>query len=133
MDRVAAVLARLITAAALGVVAGVHLYLAPRYAVVGDTVTLRDLLLIQAAVAATSALALLVRPGRLVWLAAGAVGLASLSAVVVTVYVAVPAFGPLPRVFEPIWYVEKVVAALAAGTAVAAAAVGLARRRVVRR
>jgi hypothetical protein len=44
---------------------------------------------------------------------------------VVTVYVAVPAIGPLPRIFEPVWYAEKVLAAAAAGTASLAALHGL--------
>ncbi len=116
----------LVAAAALVLVAGIHLQLAPGYALVGDQVTQGDLFRAQAVVAAVVALALLVRPGRVVWFAAAAVGLASLLAVVVTVYVAVPAFGPFPRIFEPIWYGEKVAAALAAGVALAAALAGLA-------
>lgn len=118
-------LVRLVAAAALAVVAGVHLDLAGGCALVGDEVTQGDLFRVQAAVAGVVALALLVRPARVVWLVAAAVGLASLLAVVVTVYVAVPATGPLPRVFEPVWYAEKAVAAVAAGTALVAALTGL--------
>ena len=84
-----------------------------------------DLFKVQAAVAGIVALALLVRPTPMVWLLAAAVGLASLLAVVVTVYVAVPAIGPLPRVFEPVWYPEKVLAAAAAAAALLAGLVGL--------
>lgn len=118
-------LLRVGAAAALAVVAGVHIHLADGYSLLGDRVTQGDLFRVQAAVAAVVALALLVRVSRSIWLAAAAVGLASLLAVVVTVYVPVPALGPLPRVFEPIWYGEKVAAAVAAGTALAAAAAGL--------
>ncbi len=118
-------LLRVVAAAALAVVAGVHLRLAPGYSLLGDSVTQGDLFRAQAAVAAVVALALLFRASRVVWLAAAAVGLASLLAVVVTVYVAVPALGPLPRIFEPIWYGEKVVAAVAAGTALTVAGAGL--------
>ncbi len=118
-------LVRLVAAAALTVVAGVHLDLAAGYALVGDQVTQGDLFRVQAAVAGVVALALLVRPARVVWLMAAAVGLASLLAVVVTVYVAVPAVGPLPRIFEPVWYAEKAVAAVAAGAALLAALTGL--------
>ncbi len=123
-NRATTVLLRALAAAALGVVAGVHLHLAPGYTLVGDQVTQGGLFRVQAGVAALVALALLARPVRLVWLAAAAVGLASLLAVVVTVYIAVPAIGPLPRIFEPIWYGEKVVAAVAAGTAAVAAFTG---------
>lgn len=42
-----------------------------------------------------------------------------------TVYVAVPAIGPLPRLFEPVWYAEKVLAAAAAGAACFAGAIDL--------
>ena len=118
-------LVRLVAAAALLVVAGVHLDLAAGYALIGEQVTLGDLFRVQAGVAGLVALAVLVRPARVVWLAAAAVGFASLLAVVATVYVAVPAIGPLPRIFEPVWYAEKVVAAVAAGAAVLAALTGL--------
>ena len=118
-------LLRVLAAAALVVVAGVHVRLAPGYSLVGDQVTQGALFRVQAAIATVVALALLARPVRLVWLAAATVGLASLLAVVVTVYVAVPAIGPLPRIFEPIWYGEKVVAAAAAGTALVTSLAGL--------
>ncbi len=112
--------ARLIAAGALAVVAGIHAQLAPRYAPIGEQVTQADLFRVQAGVAAVAAIAVLLRPGRLVRLFAAAVALASLVAVVVTVYVAIPAIGPFPRVFEPIWYGEKVVATVAAAVALAA-------------
>lgn len=127
MTGVPAPLVRVVAVAALAVVAGVHLHLAPGYTLVGDQVTQGDLFRVQAVLALAVALALLVRPARLVWLAAAGVGLASLLAVVVTVYVAVPAVPPFPRIYEPIWYGEKVVAAVAAAVALAAALAGLAR------
>jgi peptidoglycan/LPS O-acetylase OafA/YrhL len=125
MTRAPLLLVRLVAASALGVVAGVHLHLAPGYALLGDQVTHGDLFRAQSAVAGVAALALVARPTRPVWLLAAAVGVASLLAVVVTVYVAAPAIGPLPRIFEPVWYAEKVLAAAAAGTACLAALVGL--------
>lgn len=120
-----ALLVRLVAAAALLVVADVHLDLAAGNALVGEQVTLGDLFRVQAAVAGVVALAALVWPVRVVWLVAAAVGFASLLAVVVTVYVVVPSVGPLPRIFEPVWYPEKVIAAVAAGAAVLAALAGL--------
>lgn len=124
MNRATTVLLRGLAAAALGVVAGVHLHLAPGYTLVGDQVTQGGLFRVQAGLATAVALALLARPVRLVWLAAATVGLGSVLAVVVTVYVAVPAIGPLPRIFEPIWYGEKVVAAVAAGAALVTSLAG---------
>lgn len=125
MARAPALLVRLVASTALAVVAGVHLHLAAGYALVGDQVTQGDLFRAQAGVAGVVALALVVRPTRLMWLLAAAVGLVSLLAVVVTVYVAVPAIGPLPRIFEPVWYAEKALAAASAGTAALAALLGL--------
>lgn len=129
MARAPALLVRLVAAVALAVVAGVHLDLAAGYALIGDQVTQGDLFRVQAAVAGIVALALLVRPTPMVWLLAAAVGLASLVAVVTTVYVAVPAIGPLPRLFEPVWYAEKVLAAAAAGAASFAGVIGFAAGR----
>lgn len=48
-----------------------------------------------------------------------------------------PGPGPLPVLYEPVWYAEKAVAAVAAGLAALGAAVSLAitlaeRRRAVR-
>ncbi len=88
-------------------------------------VTLAGLFVAQAVVAATVALWLLVQPGRAALVAAVLVGLASLGALVVSVYVRIPSIGPLPVLYEPLWYGEKVVAAVAAAVAAAWAAVAL--------
>jgi len=127
MLSVPVLLPRLVTVAALVVVAAVHLRLAPGYALIGEQVTQGDLFRAQAVASGVVALALLLRPRRVTWSAASVVALASLIAVVLTTYVAVPAVGPLPRVFEPVWYGEKLLAAVAAGAGFAAAVVGLAR------
>lgn len=58
------------------------------------------------------------------------VGLASLTALVLSVYVRIPSIGPFPVLYEPLWYAEKVAAAMAAGTAAVVALVAL--RRVLR-
>lgn len=116
---------RLVAVVALAVVAGVHLRLAEGCTLVGDLVTQGDLFPAQAAVAGVMALALLVRPTRVVWLLAAVVVLGSLLAVAVTVHVAVPAIGPLPRVFEPVWHGEKRIAAAAAAAAFVASLAGL--------
>ena len=113
-----------VAAVALAVSAYIHIDLAAGPVVADGQVTLAGLFIGQAIAAALVAVWVLVRGSRLSWLATGGVGLASLAALVVTVYVLVPSFGPLPAVYEPFWYAEKVVAAgaaaVAAGTAVVA-------------
>lgn len=102
MSRVLLLL-RLLTAAALAVVAAIHLHLAPGYALLGELVTHGDPIRAQAAAAAAVALALLVRPRGYGWLAVAVLGLRSRHAVVGPTYVAVPAPSPFPRIFEPAW------------------------------
>ena len=114
-----------VAAAALAVSAWLHVDLASGPLFSADGVTLAGLFVAQAAVAALAAVALLVRGSRLVWAGAGVVGLASLAALVLSVYVAIPALGPFPPLYEPFWYGEKAVAALTAAVAAAAAAVAL--------
>ena len=75
-----------------------------------------------------------VRAETLAVLAALAVAAGSLTALVLSVYVRLPSFGPFPVLYEPLWYGDKVVAAIAAGVATVAAVVALAAagRRPVR-
>ncbi len=119
---------RLLTAAALAVSAYVHVGLSssPYYA--GGQLTLGALFLAQAVVAAVVALCVAVRPSRAAYAAAAVVAAASFLALVLSTYVRLPSIGPLPVLYEPFWYAQKVVAAVAAGVAVLAAAAGLARR-----
>ena len=119
---------RLLTAAALAVSAYVHLDLSssPWYA--GGQLTLGALFLGQAVVAAVVALWVAVRPSRAAYVAAAVVAAASCAALVLSTYVRLPSVGPFPVLYEPVWYADKVVAAVAAGVALLAAAAGLARR-----
>ncbi len=119
-----------VEAAALAVTAYIHIDLAAGPMFADGQVTLAGLFVAQAIAAALVAVWVLIRGSRLAWLAAGGVGLASLAALVVTVYVLVPAIGPLPAVYEPFWYTEKVIAAVAAALAAAAALVTLLRLRL---
>lgn len=119
----------MLTALALLVSAYVHSDLAdPPWSDDGQ-VTLAGLFLAQAVVSAAIGLWLLVRPGRLVLLAAGALALASLVGVLASYFVKIPSLGPLPAVYEPFWYAEKVVVLVATGLATACAALALARQR----
>ena len=119
---------RLLTACALAVSAYLHVDLAEGYGVIGEQVTIGDLFLGQAAVAGLAALGLLVRPTRLTWAFAALVGFGSLVALVLTVYVAVPAIGPYPRIYEPVWFAEKTASAVSAAVAAAAGTAGLLAR-----
>ena len=116
---------RVLAAAALAASSYLHVALAQGPLVSGGQVTLAALFLAQAVVAGLVALWVLVRPGRLAWLAVLAVGGASFAALVLSVYVRIPAIGPFPVLYEPQWYGDKVAAAVAAAVAAVAAAVAL--------
>ncbi len=119
---------RLLTAAALAVSAYVHVDLSssPYYA--GGQLTLGALFLGQAVVAGLVALWVLGRPSRVAYAAAAAVAAASFLALVLSTYVRLPSVGPFPVLYEPVWYADKVDAAVAAGVALLASLAGLARR-----
>ncbi len=119
-----------VEALALAVTAYIHIDLAAGPMFADGQVTLAGLFIAQSVAAALAAVWVLARGSRLAWLAAGGVGLGSLVALVVTVYVLVPAIGPLPAVYEPFWYTEKVVAAVVAALAAAAALIALLKPRL---
>lgn len=124
---------RLVAATGLLVSAGVHLHLAGRYDLLGDAVTQGALFRAQAVAAVLAALLLaLRRPAAFVpaaFVPAVVVAAGSLAALVGTAYLRVPALGPLPALYEPIWFPAKVLAAAAAGVALLAAVAGLAAAR----
>lgn len=104
-----------VAAAGLAYDAKVHLHLAGNYDAIGSTITQGALFRIEAVVAILTAVALLVLDRRIVWLAAGLTGLAGVAAVVLYRYVDVGAIGPVPDMYEPIWYAEKTWSAVAEG------------------
>ena len=119
---------RLLTAAALSVSAWIHAGLSSSPYAAGGQITLGALFLAQAVVAALVALWVAVRPSRAAYAAAAVVATASFVALVLSTYVRLPSVGPFPVLYEPVWYADKVVAAVAAGVALLAALAGLARR-----
>ena len=121
---------RLLIVAALAVSGWIHLDLADTFDAIGETITLGDLFRAQGVAALLVAGWLVVdrRSARPV-VAALLLGVASAAAVVLSVYVRLPAIGPLPEVYEPVWYAEKVTSAITAGVAAAGAAALLAVRR----
>lgn len=95
--------------------AKVHLQLADRYDAVGSTITQGQLFRVEAAVAILVAVALFVSDRRTVWAAAGLTGLAGVGAVLLYRYVDVGAIGPVPNMYEPVWFAEKTRSAYAEG------------------
>lgn len=82
---------------------------------------------IEAVVAVLSALFLIWRGSRLAWGAAFVVLVSAFVAVVLYRYVKVPQLGPIPSMYEPAWFTEKTVSAVAEGAGAVLAAIGLSR------
>ena len=94
-----------------------------------DRLTVGDLFRAQGVVSLLVATAVVTVRRRLVLLAAVLVAAASTAAVVSSVYLRVPALGPLPELYEPVWYTEKFVSATATAVAVLVGSAALLRRR----
>ncbi|MGV8965843.1 MAG: hypothetical protein ACOH2F_06150 [Cellulomonas sp.] len=125
------VVQRLLGAVTLGYSAYLHARIAverpPLFA--DGQVTLSGLFIAQATAATLVVFWVLVRPSVLAWLAFGAVAAGSLGALVLSVYVQVPSFGPFPVIYEPYWYQDKYLAAASAAAAVLVALVSVIRLR----
>jgi hypothetical protein len=118
-------LIRLAVFAGLAVDAYVHFHLAGDTGQTG-TISEGTLFWIQGAVAAVVAILVLVRPRPVPYLIAFLVAASAFGAVVLYRYVDVGAIGPLPDMYEPIWYTEKVVTTVAEAVATVGAAIGFA-------
>src|SRR3954452_22788370 len=125
--RVAAWALRVLTAGGLAVDAFVHQDLVGRYALNQGTaaVSQGDLFRIEAIVSGLVALALLISGRLLVWVAAWLVAASAVGAILVFRYHDPGALGPLPDMYEPFWFRQKPVAAVAEGLALVAATLGL--------
>lgn len=112
---------------ALGLVtdAVVHLRLASNYQLGASSgIGAGNVFRIEAVVALLAAIYVLVRANRTSYLVAFVVALSALAAVVLYRYVDVPQIGPLPAMYEPLWFFEKNLSAVAEAVAAAAAGVG---------
>ncbi len=119
-----------LVAVALVVTAVVHLQLAPGYQQVPhDGIGQGTLFQVQAVASLAAALYVLVRGTRSAFLVAAVTALAALAAVVTTSYVPLPAIGPLPSMYEPVWYPAKTLSAVAEAMAAVLAVVGRAAHR----
>jgi hypothetical protein len=124
---------RLLVVAGLAVDSYVHFHLAGDVGSDG-TVSEATLFQLQAVAAAVVAVLVLVRARPLSYAVAFLVAASALGAVLLYRYVDIGAIGPLPGMYEPVWYMEKVVTTVAEAVAAVAAALGcrhaLARSRV---
>lgn len=128
---VVGVVIRAVTVIGLIVDAVVHFQLAPSYQLAAPGgIGQGNLFRLEAAAAIVMALAVLVRPNRATYAGAFLIAFSALVAVVLYRYVDVPALGPIPSMYEPVWFMEKTVSAVAEAVSAAAALGGL---RLVRR
>jgi hypothetical protein len=115
----------LVVVAGLAVDAYVHIDLASTYDGVKSSVLSQgDLFRAEAVLAMLAAVALLVRPRRYTALFALVVAAGGVAAVLIYRYVDVGAFGPVPNMYEPVWYLEKTQSVWGEGIA-SVAALGL--------
>jgi hypothetical protein len=112
-----------LAAAGLAYDAYAHFDLAGTYdAVKTSDLSQGDLFRVEGVVAVLAALAILVRPRRYTALIAFAVGASALGAVLIYRYYQVKSIGPIPSMYEPVWYPEKTRSAWAEAVAAAASA-----------
>ena len=124
---------RVLTALALFIDAGVHIYLAPGYQAANPGgIGQGNLFLLESAAAVVVGLWVLIRGSRLSFALALAVALSAFAAVMLYRYVDIPAIGPMPAMYEPVWFFEKTLSAVAEGVGAVLAAIGLARATATR-
>ncbi|MGB9378076.1 MAG: hypothetical protein WCB04_11245 [Mycobacteriales bacterium] len=107
---------RALTAAALVYAGAIHLHLATRYDG-GGALSVGNQFRLQFAVSIVAALVLLI-PRRWALLPAVVVAVATLGAVLASVYLTVPAIGPIAALPHEPWYMEKSLSAIAEGAVV---------------
>ena len=124
---------RLLTVAGLVVDAVIHIHLAPGYQFAAPGgIGQGNLFRIEAALAIVAALGVLLRPARATYAAAFLVAAGGLAAVLLYRYVDVPAVGPIPSMYEPVWFGEKSLSAVAEGVSALAALISLLSARADR-
>lgn len=117
---------RLVTAAALAVDAYVHADLIDRYAPNrAGGLSQGDLFRLEAGVSALAALLVVLVAWRVVWVVAFAVAASAFAAVMLYAHYDIHAIGPIPDMYEPIWYSEKTFGAIAEAVAAGTSLLGL--------
>ncbi len=117
---------RVVVTAGLAVDAYVHADLASRYDPIRSSISQGNLFRVEAGVASLAALLVLLMARRETYAFALMVVASAFGAIMLYRYVNVGTLGPLPNMYEPIWFTEKTVAAVAEAVALLAALVGLA-------
>lgn len=124
------VVLRGLAAAALAVDAVVHARLAHGYqSAAPEGIGEGNLFLAEAAAAALAAVYVLIRGSKPAWVVALLTAGGGLAALLLYRYVDIPAFGPFPAMYEPVWFFDKALTAYAEGSAVLLAATALVLRR----
>jgi hypothetical protein len=116
---------RALVAAALAVDAYVHADLAPGYDAIHASVSQGDLFRVEAGVASAAALIVLAVGRRTGFALAFVVAASAFGAIMLYRYVDVGTLGPLPNMYEPAWFPEKITAAVAEAAAAVLSAGGL--------
>jgi hypothetical protein len=112
-----------LAAAGLAYDAYAHFDLAGTYdAIKTSDLSQGDLFRVEGVVAVLGAVAVLVRPRRYTALIAFGVAASALAAVLIYRYYQVGAIGPIPSMYEPVWYPEKTQSAWAEAIAAIASA-----------
>jgi len=110
-----------VVAAGLGVDAYVHWHLAPGFDGVKGTaspqVSQGELFRVETALALIAIVLVLVTRRRLAAMVALLIAAGGLGAVLLFAYVDVGGWGPLPNMYDPFWYPEKTVSAVAEAVA----------------
>jgi hypothetical protein len=124
---VVAVALRVLVSALLAVDAIVHLRLASDYQLAAPGgIGQGNVFRIEAAVAVAVGLYVLFIGSRTAYGAAFLVAASALAAVLVYRYVDVPAIGPIPSMYEPLWFFQKSLSGVAEGAGALLAAGGVA-------
>ncbi len=121
-----------ITAAGLLVDAVLHLQLAANYQLAAPGgIGQGNLFRIEAVLAILALLLVLLLGSRIAYGAAFLVAAGGLAALLVYRYYQLPAFGPIPAMYEPVWFFKKTLTAVAEAVATIAALAGLLRAQSV--
>jgi hypothetical protein len=123
--RIIDVALRAVTAAGLLVDAVVHLQLAANYQLAAPAgIGQGNLFRIEAVFAIVALLLVLAHGNRTAYLAAFLVAAGGLGAVLLYRYYQIPAIGPIPAMYEPVWFFKKTLSAVAAAIATVTAVIG---------
>lgn len=125
-DRTKELLVRGVVVLGLAVDAVIHLGVAPAMELAApDGLGGGFLFRAQATVAGLVAVLLLVTGRRWAYVLAGLVALSALGPVLLYHFVDVPAIGPIPSMYDPLWSPEKVISIVGEALALAFAVVGV--------